>query len=198
MKIALIMGTRPEIIKMAPIIRCCEEDGINHLIIHSEQHYDKELSNQFFEDLQLRKPDYSLNVGSGSHGKQTGQALMKIEEILMETKPSIVLVQGDTNTSLAGALAAVKLHFPVGHIEAGLRSYDFRMPEEYNRRLVDHMSNYLFAPTITANNVLKKENVWGESFVTGNTVIDACMQHYTLAMQKAIIKKSLKFKEFVL
>ncbi|NVM31896.1 MAG: UDP-N-acetylglucosamine 2-epimerase (non-hydrolyzing) [Candidatus Helarchaeota archaeon] len=198
MKLAIILGTRPEIIKMAPIIRACERKNLNHLIIHTEQHYDNELSRQFFEELQLRKPDYLLNVGSSSHGVQTGQALIKIEEILIKTKPSLVLVQGDTNTALAGALAAVKLHLPIGHVEAGLRSYDLRMPEEHNRRLIDHMSNYLFAPTEKNLDILKKENVWGESFVTGNTVIDACLQHYELAKQKSVIQKSLKFDDFVL
>ena len=198
MEIAIILGTRPEIIKMAPIIRFCEKEKLNYSIIHTEQHYDSELSNQFFKDLKIRKPDYSLNVGSGSHGAQTGQALIKIEEVLMEINPSIVLIQGDTNTALSGALAAVKLHLPIGHVEAGLRSYDLRMPEEHNRRLIDHMSNYLFAPTKETLKILKNENVWGESFITGNTVIDACMQHYDLAKENSTIQKSLKFKDFVL
>ncbi|NVM54668.1 MAG: UDP-N-acetylglucosamine 2-epimerase (non-hydrolyzing) [Candidatus Helarchaeota archaeon] len=198
MEIAIILGTRPEIIKMAPIIRHCEKEKLNYSIIHTEQHYDSELSNQFFKDLKIRKPDYSLNVGSGSHGAQTGQALIKIEEVLMEINPSIVLVQGDTNTALSGALAAVKLHLPIGHVEAGLRSYDLRMPEEHNRRLIDHMSNYLFAPTKETLKILQNENVWGESFITGNTVIDACMQHYALAKETSTIQKSLKFKDFVL
>lgn len=197
-KIAIIMGTRPEIVKMAPVIRYCEKEGLEHLIIHSEQHYDHELSQQFLYDLKLRKPDYLLNVGSGSHGAQTGQALIKIEEVLVKNDPDVVLVQGDTNTALAGALAAVKLHIPVGHIEAGLRSYDYRMPEEYNRRLIDHMSNYLFAPTTESSEVLKNENVWGEIFVTGNTVIDACMQHYEIAERNSTIRNSLKFENFVL
>ena len=197
-KLAIIVGTRPEIIKMAPIIRCCEEEKLNHILIHTEQHYDEVLSGQFFKDLQLRLPDYSLEVGSATHGVQTGQALAKIEKILMEINPTLVLVQGDTNTGLAGALAAVKLQIPVGHIEAGLRSYDIRMPEEHNRRLIDHMSTYLFAPTTENLKILQMENVWGEIFVTGNTVIDACMQHYELANQKSTIQKTLKCNDFVL
>ncbi len=198
MKIAIIIGTRPEIIKMAPIIHFCTKENLNFYIIHTEQHYDKGLSEQFFDDLNLRKPDYSLNVGSGTHGMQTGNALIGIEKILIKIVPDIVLVQGDTNTALAGALAAVKLHIPVGHIEAGLRSYDLRMPEEHNRRLIDHISSYLFAPTEENFKILKGENVWGEVFITGNTVIDACIRHYKIALERSSIRKILRFKKFVL
>ncbi len=198
MRIAILLGTRPEIIKLAPIIKYCEKEKLDFFVVHSEQHYDHELSNQFFEDLQLKQPDYLLNVGSGTPGAQTGKALMKIEEILIQTNPNIVLVQGDTNTALAGALAAVKLHIPIGHIEAGLRSYDFRTPEEHNRRLIDHISNYLFAPTKNNYQILKNESVWGTVYVTGNTVIDACLQHYEIAKDKSTIKTSLKFESFVL
>lgn len=198
MKLAIIMGTRPEIIKMAPIIRYCEKEGLSYLIIHTNQHYNYELSTQFFKELQLPIPNYTLDVGSGTHGTQTAKALMQIEEILIATKPTIVLVQGDTNTALAGALAAVKLGIPIGHVEAGLRSNDLRMPEEHNRRLIDHMSSYLFAPTKENLKILRGEKVWGESFITGNTVIDACMQHYDIALQKASIQKTLKFDTFAL
>lgn len=192
------MGTRPEIIKIAPLIRCCEIKNLENLIIHTEQHYDKNMSKQFFNELKLRNPDFSLNIGSGTHGAQTGAALIKLEQVLIDTNPDIVLVQGDTNSALAGALAAVKLNIPVGHVEAGLRSYDFRMPEEYNRRLIDHISKYLFAPTKLNLKTLQKENVWGDCYITGNTVIDACIQHYNLAKQESKIKNSLKFKDYVL
>ncbi|MFX1293621.1 MAG: non-hydrolyzing UDP-N-acetylglucosamine 2-epimerase [Promethearchaeota archaeon] len=198
MKLAIIIGTRPEIIKMAPIIRQCKYEKLNFFLIHTEQHYDNELSEQIFKDLQLNKPNYSLNIGSSTHGIQTARALMKLEKILIKTKPHLTLVQGDTNTALAGALAAVKLNLPVGHVEAGLRSYDLRMPEEHNRRLIDHISTYLFAPTEENRKILQAENVWGEIFITGNTVIDACMQHYELARAKSMIQKTLKFKDFVL
>jgi UDP-N-acetylglucosamine 2-epimerase (non-hydrolysing) len=198
MSIAICLGTRPEIIKMAPVIQQCEKKRLEFFVIHTEQHYDHELSSQLFQDLQLRKPEYLLQVGSGSPGIQTANALVKIEEILIKTHPKIVLVQGDTNTALAGALASVKLHIPLGHIEAGLRSYDLRMPEEHNRRLIDHISNYLFAPTERNSQLLKGENVWGAIYITGNTVIDACMQHFELAMGKSAIKKALKFEDFVL
>ncbi|MHA1325262.1 MAG: non-hydrolyzing UDP-N-acetylglucosamine 2-epimerase [Candidatus Helarchaeota archaeon] len=194
----MVVGTRPEIIKMAPIIRYCQVKGIAHIMIHTEQHYDQKLSIQFFQELELEKPDYMLNIKSGSHGLQTGQALIKIEEVLMEIQPDIVLVQGDTNTALAGALAAVKLHIPIGHVEAGLRSYDLRMPEEHNRRLIDHISNFLFAPTKENYTILKGEKTWGEAYITGNTVIDACIEHFKIAKQKSTIKKALKFTDFVL
>ncbi len=197
MKISLVLGTRPEIIKMAPIIRECEKRNIECTVIYTGQHYDKILSSQIFEDLQLKMPDYFLNIGPGGHCAQTGKTLIKLEEVL-DYKPSVVLVQGDTNSALAGALASLKLKLPIGHVEAGLRSYDLRMPEEYNRRLIDHMSNYLFAPTENNLNILKGENVSGDIIVTGNTVIDACMQHYRFAEQKASIKHSIKFKNFVL
>ena len=198
MKLAIIIGTRPEIIKMAPIVRACEAEKLENYLIHTEQHYDDELSGQMFKDLRLKSPDYALNVGSATQGAQTAQALMKLEKVFMEIEPTLVLVQGDTNTGLAGALAAVKLHYPVGHVEAGLRSYDLRMPEEHNRRLIDHMSTYLFAPTKENQKILTAENVWGEIFITGNTVIDACMQHYELAKQRSSIQKLLKFEDFTL
>ena len=139
MKIGIIVGTRPEIIKMAPVIRECEKRNIPFFIIHSNQHYSKEMDSIFFDELHLPAPHYNLGVGSGLHSNQTGNILIKMEPILLEEKPDVVLVQGDTNTVLAGALAASKLNIKVGHIEAGLRSYDRTMPEETNRI----MSTYL-------------------------------------------------------
>lgn len=179
------MGTRPEIIKMSPIIRALDEDSIDYRIIHTGQHYDHEVSDIFFNELELDTPDEYLGVGSGSQGKQTGEALIKLEEVFEKTEPDVVLVQGDTNTVLAGALAAVKMGITVGHVEAGLRSYDYRMPEEYNRRLADHASKLLFAPTEKSAEILKGEKVWGDVFVTGNTVIDACLQNMEIAERKA-------------
>ncbi|MHA1268760.1 MAG: non-hydrolyzing UDP-N-acetylglucosamine 2-epimerase [Candidatus Helarchaeota archaeon] len=197
-KIFLVMGTRPEIIKLAPVIRQLQTEQLNFDIIFTDQHYDYNLSKHFFEELNLDDPKYHLNIGKGTQGEQTGKAIIGIEKILMENKPSIVLVQGDTNSSLAGALAAVKLHVKIGHIEAGLRSYDYRMPEEHNRRIIDHISNYLFAPTKNSVDILKRENVWGKVFNTGNTVIDACLQHYQIALEKSRIMDSISFKKFVL
>ncbi len=172
--ISVVLGTRPEIIKMSSIIRELQERGEEYEVIHTGQHYDPNLSEVFFDELDLPRPDHFLEVGSGSQGEQTAKALMKIEKKLMESDPDVVLVQGDTNTVLAGALAGVKMGIEVGHVEAGLRSYDYRMPEEHNRRATDHLSSLLFAPTKQSEEILKGEKVWGKIFVTGNTVIDAC------------------------
>jgi UDP-N-acetylglucosamine 2-epimerase (non-hydrolysing) len=168
-----VVGTRPEIIKMAPIIHECERRGIEYYLLHTGQHYSKNMSNLFFRDLDLKDPHKNLNIGSGSHSEQTAKALVGIEKELLVVSPDVVLVQGDTNAVLSASLAAVKLNIPVGHVEAGLRSYDIRMPEEHNRRLTDHISEYLFAPTKKSAEILKGENIWGKVFVTGNTVIDA-------------------------
>ena len=154
MKIAVILGTRPEIIKMSPVIRELEFRGIEYFIIHSGQHYSYNMDRVFFEQLKLPRPNYNIAIGSGSHAEETGKALIGIEKVLLKERPDVVLVQGDTNTTLSGALAAVKLMIKVGHVEAGLRSFDREMPEELNRVLVDHLSDYLFAPTERA-----KENL---------------------------------------
>ncbi|MHA1863567.1 MAG: non-hydrolyzing UDP-N-acetylglucosamine 2-epimerase, partial [Candidatus Thorarchaeota archaeon] len=172
MKPFFVIGTRPEIIKMAPIIHECERRDIDLFLLHTGQHYSESLSSQFFDDMSLRAPDMNLNIGSGTHSEQTAKALVGIEKALIKESPDVVLVQGDTNAVLSAALAAVKLGIPVGHVEAGLRSYDVRMPEEHNRRLTDHVSSYLFAPTQKSADILKSEQIWGEIFITGNTVID--------------------------
>ncbi|MFP4609114.1 MAG: non-hydrolyzing UDP-N-acetylglucosamine 2-epimerase [Candidatus Natronoplasma sp.] len=185
MKVAVVLGTRPEIIKMSPLIRELERRDIAHDVVHSGQHYDDEVSDIFFRELGLDEPDLYLGVGSGSQGEQTGKALMGLEKAFEELDTDVVLVEGDTNTVLAGALAAVKMGITVGHIEAGLRSYDYRMPEEYNRRLTDHSSHLLFAPTEESKEILEKEDVWGDIHVTGNTVIDACIQNMEIAERKA-------------
>ena len=147
MKIAIVLGTRPEIIKMAPIIDEIGKRGIDLVLLHTGQHYDKEMSDNFFKDLEIPAPDYNIHVGSGSHGKQTGLMMQGIEEVMIDEKPDIVLVQGDTNAVLAGALVASKLHIPVGHVEAGLRSFDMTMPEEINRMAADVCSLMYFVPT---------------------------------------------------
>lgn len=167
------MGTRPEIIKMAPVIHECEKRNIEYFVLHTGQHYSENMSNAFFQDLSLKAPDKNLNIGSGSHSEQTAKALVGIEKELVVQKPDVVLVQGDTNAVLSATIASVKLNIPVGHIEAGLRSYDIRMPEEHNRRLTDHASSFLFAPTEECEKTLRDEKVWGKVFVTGNTIIDA-------------------------
>jgi len=194
----VVVGTRPEIVKMAPIVRALEESSLPYLLVHCGQHYDYEMSQQFIEELELPKPDYGFKVKAHSPGRQTGKILSLIEKVVKKTAPKLVLVEGDTNGVLASALATVKLSIPVGHVEAGLRSFDLRMPEEHNRRLVDHISKYLFAPTDNARKNLENENVWGTIYVTGNTVIDAVHQHLPLAERKSTILKKIRFNKFAL
>lgn len=188
-KICFILGTRPEIIKLAPVIHECTKRKVPFFVLHTHQHYSENLDRVFFKDLHLASPKYNLQTGSGSHGAQTGKMLVEIEGILVKEKPSIVLVQGDTNTVLAGALAAVKLHIPVGHIEAGLRSYDRQMPEELNRVMVDHISDLLFTPTKDSKNILLQEGVANKKiFFVGNTIVDAVKRNERFARASRILK----------
>ena len=186
--IVIILGTRPEIIKMVPLIRVCEKKKINYQLIHTGQHYSYEMDKIFFRELELPEADYNLDVGSGTHGEQTAKILTGIEKILMDEnygREDVVLVEGDTNTVLAGALAAAKLHIKVGHVESGLRSYSREMPEEINRILTDHISDYLFAPTENAGKILLSEGIEKEKiFVTGNTIVDSVCQNLELAKKK--------------
>ena len=193
-----VVGTRPEIVKMAPIIHECEKRGIGLFLLHTGQHYSDNMSQMFFRDMDLRNPDTNLNIGSGSQAEQTAKALVGIEKVLLKERPDVVLVQGDTNAVLSAALAAVKLHIPVGHVEAGLRSYDIRMPEEHNRRLTDHVSEFLFAPTKKSAEILESEKVWGKIFVTGNTVIDALEGLVKKVEGKKTVADALGLKEFAL
>jgi UDP-N-acetylglucosamine 2-epimerase (non-hydrolysing) len=188
--IALITGTRPEIIKMAPIIKELQRRQLPFVFIHSGQHYTKEMDADIIADLQLPQPTVNLHVGSGSHAVQTGKIMEGVEKVCFDYTPSIMVVHGDTNTTLAGALVAKKLHIPVAHIEAGLRSFDYKMPEEVNRTLVDRMSDILFAPTEQARQNLLKEGIDPETiYVTGNTVVDALHQHLPLANHSSIFEK---------
>ena len=202
MKITIVVGTRPEIIKMSPIIRECERlkrhfsSDLDYFILHTGQHYSYNMDQVFFKQLELPKPKYNLDVGSGTHGEQTGKILIGIEKILKKEHPDVVLVQGDTNTVLAGALAASKLRIKVGHVEAGLRSYDRRMPEEINRILADHISDFLFAPTDKSKQILLNEGISEENiFVTGNTIVDAVFQNLKLANKKQNILKKLELQK---
>ena len=184
MKTAIIVGTRPEIIKMSPVIHECDRLNLDYVLVHTGQHYSYAMDRVFFEQLDLPQPGYNLNVGSGSHGTQTGRILERVEQVLQKESPEVVLVEGDTNTVLAGALAAAKLGIPVGHVEAGLRSYDRRMPEEVNRVLTDHCADYLFAPTMQAARILQGEGISKDQiFVTGNTIVDAVMRSVDRAEQ---------------
>ncbi len=196
MKIAIILGTRPEIIKMSPVIRECERRGFEYYILHTGQHYSYEMDRIFFDQLQLPAAKYNLDVGSGYHGAQTGKMLAGIEQILIQDTPDVVLVQGDTNTVLAGALAAAKLHIKVGHVEAGLRSFDRTMPEEINRIMADHISDYLFAPTATSQQHLLAEGIPQKKiFVTGNTVVDAVYQNLEISKLTADPLKDMDLQE---
>jgi UDP-N-acetylglucosamine 2-epimerase (non-hydrolysing) len=194
----VVVGTRPEIVKMAPIIRALTKNDVPMTFTHCGQHYDYNMSQQFIEELDLPKPDYSFKFKACTQNIQVAKIIFEMNRLLRKTSTSLILVEGDTNSVLATALAAVKLGRTVGHVEAGLRSFDFRMPEEYNRRLTDHMSKYLFAPTKTAEENLRRENVWGEIYVTGNTVIDAVLQHLPIAEKKSRIMKSVHFSKFAL
>jgi len=183
--ITIVIGTRPEIIKMAPIVRECTHQRLDFSLLHTGQHYSYAMDRIFFEQLNLEKPEYNLDVGSGSQGAQTAAILSGIENILLKHPPGGVLVQGDTNTVCAGALAAAKLHIPVGHVEAGLRSFDRSMPEEINRIVADHVSDQLFAPTEMSRQNLLLEGIKPEKItVTGNTVVDAVQQNKRIAQQK--------------
>jgi UDP-N-acetylglucosamine 2-epimerase (non-hydrolysing) len=201
LKIALILGTRPEIIKMSPLILECASRKLDFFLIHSGQHYSYKLDKIFFEQLKLPHPDYSLEVGSGSPAEQTGSIVVRCAEVMLKERPDIALVEGDTNTTLGAALAAVKSKVKIGHVEAGLRSHDRTMPEEINRILVDHCSDYLFAPTKTSRSLLLREGIPPEKvFVTGNTIVDAVFKNIRLAEKEKIVleKFHLKYKQYVL
>ncbi len=184
--------------KLAPVVRAAEDRGHEALVIHSGQHYDHAMDGVFFDELGLAPPRHNLRVGSASHGAQTGRMLEGIERALLAERPEAVLVQGDTNTTVAGALAAVKLHVRAGHVEAGLRSRDRSMPEEINRVLADHAADDLFPPTLAARANLRAEGLDGT--VTGNTIVDAVIAHRALAEERsdALDRLSLSGNGFAL
>jgi len=199
MRLMLIVGARPQIIKSAPII----QEALNHKeielqLVHTGQHYDFEMSKIFFHEMELPEPLVNLGVGSGTHAWQTGNMMMKLEKTIMEHKPDLVMVPGDTNSTLAGALASAKLNVPVAHVEAGARSYDMRMPEEINRRLSDHCSSFLFAPTENCAKNLVNEGIPKEFIIlSGDTMYDALVRHLRHATKSNVLKKlSLKSDEY--
>ena len=183
MKLMSIIGARPQFIKAAPFSRTFRQHH-TEILVHTGQHYDENMSAVFFEELNIPTPDYNLNVGSGGHGVQTGRMLEKLETLMLEVKPDGVLVYGDTNSTLAGALSAAKLHIPVFHAEAGLRSYNKQMPEEQNRVLTDHISDLLFCPTQTAVDNLDKEGVSAGVLFTGDIMLDAVKYNLNLSKQR--------------
>lgn len=202
-KYAIVLGTRPEIIKMAPIIKELKQRGIQHIVIHSGQHYSPIMDSDIFKNLNLAQPDYNLKIGSDSRKKQIERIRKGLIRVLRHEEPDIVLLQGDTNTVLAGAYAALDLGIGVGHVEAGLRSYDRRMPEEINRILTDSISDYLFAPTCQSKENLLREGFKEKNiYVTGNTIVDATFQNLSIVSRNSHIagklRRRLNTPEYVL
>ncbi len=185
-KIVSVVGARPNFIKLASVNDILSKK-FEHIVIHTGQHYDYELSKVFFEHLNIQEPDYYLGVGSGSYGYQIGEMIKRLEKVLIKEKPDIVLVYGDTNSALGGALAAVEARLKVAHVEAGLRSYDPNMIEEINRKITDHVSYLLFAPTRNAIENLKKENVYGKIFLTGDVHVDVLKRWLSTIERKSDI-----------
>jgi UDP-GlcNAc3NAcA epimerase len=197
MKVATVIGARPQFIKAATVSRAFTKSGVEEIIIHTGQHFDANMSDVFFREMEIPEPHYHLEINSLSHGAMTGRMLEKIEEVLIKEKPGVVLVYGDTNSTLAGALAASKLHIPVAHVEAGLRSFDMNMPEEVNRILTDRISQYLFCPTKTAVKNLMKEGF--EYFPCsieqpGDVMYDAVMFYKEKAQAASSILKNTGLK----
>jgi len=176
MKVVSVVGARPQLVKLAPIAAAFAGTDHRHVIVHTGQHYDADLSDVFFTGLGIPDPDVHLGVGSGSHGEQTGRALAALDPVLAAERPDWVLVYGDTNSTLAGALSAVKQHLPVAHLEAGLRSFNRRMPEEHNRVLTDHAADLLLAPTEEAMRHLAAEGLAARSTLVGDVMVDVCLR----------------------
>ncbi|MBS4192614.1 UDP-N-acetylglucosamine 2-epimerase (non-hydrolyzing) [Bacillus sp. FJAT-49705] len=198
MKILTVAGTRPQLVKVAPVSRELRKHA-KEILVNTGQHYDYNMAGIFFEELNIPKPDYDLGIGSASHGKQTGEMLKMIEEVILKENPNAVLVYGDTNSTLAGALAASKLHIPLIHIEAGLRSFNKNMPEEINRILTDHVSSLLFPPTETAAENLKQENITENVVKIGDVMYDAVLYNTAIAEEKYHLEEfGVREKEYIL
>lgn len=191
MKVATIVGARPQFIKAAPVSQALRESGCREFLIHTGQHYDYGMSRIFFEEMGIPEPDLNLAVGSGPHGWQTAQMLTQLESVLASERPDWVVVYGDTNSTLAGALAACKLRIRLAHVEAGLRSFNREMPEEHNRVLTDHCSDVLFCPTKTAIENLAREGITHNAFLVGDTMYDVVLQFAEVARRHSTILQDL-------
>jgi len=200
-KIVTIIGARPQFIKSAPVSNQLRQHNCNEVVVHTGQHFDANMSEVFFSQLKLQNPHYQLNIQSAKHGEMTGRMLIDIEIILLDEKPDIVLVYGDTNSTLAGALAAAKLHIPIAHVEAGLRSFNKKMPEEVNRIMTDHVSNWLFAPTEKAMSHLKNEGISNNNcYQVGDVMYDIYLQfaNNRQRQQQVLQQYQLHSQKFVL
>jgi len=201
-KLLTVLGARPQFIKAAPVSRALSAtNGVREILVHTGQHFDENMSKVFFDELDIPMPDYNLGIGGGTHGQNTGRMLEAVESVLLKEKPDYVLVYGDTDTTLAGALAAVKMHIPVAHVEAGLRSFNRKMPEEINRVLTDHISELLFAPTETAvRNLLKEGLPSARIHLVGDVMYDAALFYADRAEKKSRILKMLDLnpKQYIL
>jgi len=194
MKVATIIGARPQFIKSALVSKALRKAGHQEFLIHTGQHYDYEMSQVFFDELAIPEPDVNIGIGSGSHGRQTGEMLTRIEEMLTAEEPDLVLVYGDTNSTLAGALAACKMHIPLAHVEAGLRSFNRHMPEEHNRVLTDHCSDLLLCPTQTAVDNLSREGFDQGVCLVGDTMYDAVLHFAAIAHEQSQIIQDLRLE----
>lgn len=190
MKVLTVVGARPQFIKAWPVGRALAEAGVHEVLVHTGQHYDDRMSRVFFDEMGIRPPDRNLEVGSGQHGEQTGRMLIALEQVMLEERPQWVLVYGDTNTTLAAAIAACKLQLPIAHVEAGLRSFNRSMPEEHNRVLTDHCSTLLFCPTQTAVAHLSREGITSGVRLVGDVMYDAVLHFGAVARERSRILES--------
>ena len=200
MTVMTVLGARPQFIKAAPVCFALKDAGVDETIIHTGQHYDDVMSKTFFDEMSIPNPKYNLKVGSGSHAQQTARIMESLEEVFANHRPKAIIVYGDTNTTLSASITACKMGIPIYHVEAGLRSYNKSMPEEHNRILTDHCSDFLFCPTETARQNLKLENLINNVHLVGDTMLDATKMFTTIAANKSEIinKLFLNNEHFIL
>ncbi|TMI32485.1 UDP-N-acetylglucosamine 2-epimerase (non-hydrolyzing), partial [Candidatus Bathyarchaeota archaeon] len=197
-KVLIIVGTRPEIIKQAPVIEEAKRQGLDFVFVTTGQHYDYGLCTRFIDELGLPPPDHSIHLVKRDPVEQMGEMMVGLKKIVEGERDPLLLVEGDTNTVAASAIVGRKLSLTVGHVEAGLRSFDWRMPEEHNRIMVDHLADILFAPTEPSRQNLLRERVHGNIHVTGNTIIDAAIRNTPLAVKQSKIRNRIRFEKYVL